>query len=75
MDKVCLFSCILAYTQIYTSRWYSPTVILMLQDLDAVASGEWDVATLKRAIANGNIDTVRQHLDKGMNSLYFTCDD
>lgn len=74
MDKVSLFSCILAYKQIPTSSWYSSTVSLMLQDLDAVASGEWDVVTLKRAIANGDISTVVQHLDKGMYSLYFMCD-
>lgn len=43
----------------------------MLQNLDAE---EWDVVTLKRAIANGDIDTIRQHLDKGMYSLYVMCE-
>uniref|UniRef100_H2V3Y3 Ankyrin repeat, SAM and basic leucine zipper domain containing 1 n=1 Tax=Takifugu rubripes TaxID=31033 RepID=H2V3Y3_TAKRU len=37
-----------------------------VQDLDAVASGEGDVVTLKRAITNGDIETVTQLLDKGL---------
>lgn len=45
----------------------------MLQDLDA--SGEDDVVTLKRAITNGDIETVKQLLDKGVNSLHFVCND
>lgn len=45
----------------------------MFQDLDAVASGEGDVVTLKRAITNGDVETVTQLLDKGVYrySLYF----
>lgn len=47
----------------------------MLQDLDAVASGKDDVVLLKEAITNGDIETVEQLLDKGINSLHFVCDD
>lgn len=47
----------------------------MLQDLDAVARGEDDVVTLKRAITNGDTETVKQLLDKGVNSLHLVCDD
>lgn len=39
----------------------------MLQELD-VASGD-DVVMLKRAIANGDIETVKQLLDKGNNPI------
>lgn len=46
----------------------------MLQDLDAVASGKDDVVLLKEAITNGDIETVEQLLDKGINSLHFVCD-
>lgn len=38
---------------------------------DAVASGDDDVVTLKRAITNGDIETVKQLLDKGLHSLHF----
>lgn len=38
----------------------------MFQDLDAVASGDGDVVTLKRAITIGDIETVTQLLDKGV---------
>lgn len=48
----------------------------MFQDLDAAASGEGDVVTLKRAITTGDIETVTQLLDKGVYrySLHFMCD-
>lgn len=48
----------------------------MFQDLDAVASGEGDVVTLKRAITNDDIEKVTQLLDKGVyrDSLHFICD-
>lgn len=49
--------------------------VIMLQDLDAVASGKDDVVLLKEAITNGDIKTVEQLLDKGINSLHFVCDD
>lgn len=41
-------------------------MFFMLQELDAVAGGD-DVVMLKRAIANGDMETVKQLLDKGNN--------
>lgn len=42
----------------------------MFQDLDAVAGGDGDVVTLKRALSIGDIETVTQLLDKGVYPMF-----
>lgn len=47
---------------------------IFLQELDAVQQqGEDSVSALKKAISNGDTDTVKQLLDNGKHLLHFFC--